>query len=150
LFELFFFFPNKTTQNKEACDRPRRPTKTTDQDEDSFKTTYQGQTIKIPTTVRAVWLANRFGIPEGSVIGVQLPDGLEIDLTIDINTNERRLLRGQETIIIVKRTATTTTTTTTTTTSETIDWGRSVKLQLAGGQVVRQEPIPTPHRMELF
>jgi len=95
---------------------------------ESFKVSHKGETIKVPLTVRASWLENRFVLPEGSVLGVQLPNGLEVDLTSDSKCAERLQLRDHESILLITKISSNTQQPT-----PLIDWSASEKLPLFGG-----------------
>eukprot|EP01124_Arcella_intermedia_P011198 TRINITY_DN17634_c0_g1_i1.p1 TRINITY_DN17634_c0_g1~~TRINITY_DN17634_c0_g1_i1.p1 ORF type:complete len:307 (+),score=95.04 TRINITY_DN17634_c0_g1_i1:16-936(+) len=63
--------------------------------------TYKKTTITVPIDVRASWLCKRFSLPEDSILGVTLPDGIEIDLTVDTNSISRSLLLHKETALLL-------------------------------------------------
>jgi len=46
-----------------------------------FQVTHNLQKLTIPIDVSAHWLELRLSLPQGSVIGVLLPNGLEVDIT---------------------------------------------------------------------
>jgi hypothetical protein len=68
----------------------------------TFHIRYNDLTIYVPTDVRAAWLCSRFSLPKDFVLGVVLPDGLEIDLTVDDNATSRSFLPEQHTTLLLQ------------------------------------------------
>jgi len=73
--------------------------KSTIQNNGTVYITHNKETITVPITVQSEWLEKRFGL-SSSVIGLQLPHGIEIDITPNSKDN-RQLLIGQETVLVV-------------------------------------------------
>ena len=97
-----------------------------------FTITYCGHTIKVLTSVTTIFLEDCFGLATGSVIGVRLSNGLEVDLS---NPTERLMLSDKDTELVLAASITNNRMAPSTTAERKggINWTRATRMSLYGG-----------------